>query len=825
MNNNYDSLIEKAIQSNGSATELRTCTVTYSAQNSTRAPETHLVGNTVNSSPACSRPFNPVYAESASWGFTTTQNACRRSATVQQLLKTDISTGLGNAVHQRAYQALIDHTFCSFSQEKRINILEQLDIDYKQMSSGASNFVVANISSDCKITALTAKHLNRCFNEAACIAGILMGMRPEYCFNTYPPKQGQEEATSNALDSSRIITSLAISDQLYIPEYHYMHDMAGDINQAICRLRAESGSIIYMVASRVTIEGKDVLAFGHKPAINWPLGRREMEYRSGSPVILCANPTTALDMRIAADEAQLQNSTGIIISGYLGDVDSLQMACFRGHPVIIVPDFTREGWLLVDKLVSQLKKACSEDIMIYPYPIKTANMTAEYFAKSAHSPWKDLFIDGCLDLTRVEIMSNVMRKVQASALSAHTFGTILEEVGLKANSASTAARQAEGELVIKRFSSLGAKPNLASIDYESDPTLWTIVKPGFILFIWGGSHSGKTFILFQIILGVISATSVLSFVCGGPPRKVLMIDGELTPDEFTARMRQLSGENPHLLNALEENIIALCVRDPEVGPIDILDSTFQTNLLAIIKTEGISVVTFDPLGRLGLHGLQGNTSKLFNFFNRLEAMGVAVIFVAHATKEGSGHKGDGGLEDFSKTVIRCEGRESLLRESDTNNVIQAALDRRGAMTTRIKIDKCKLPYKINESYEIYHIPPGGPMQYIKGNMRDTFRDPFADSSIFYSASTLQASSAAPICDQNRGTYNNLLTYDEIVPRLSEDQQRLWELFVGGVRLSRKNVETMLAWGEDKASNEIQSLKNMGRIKATGSGRSTKYVKA
>ncbi len=156
MNNNYDSLIEKAIQSNGSATELRTCTVTYSAQNSTRAPETHLVGNTVNSSPACSRPFNPVYAESASWGFTTTQNACRRSATVQQLLKTDISTGLGNAVHQRAYQALIDHTFCSFSQEKRINILEQLDIDYKQMSSGASNFVVANISSDCKITALTA---------------------------------------------------------------------------------------------------------------------------------------------------------------------------------------------------------------------------------------------------------------------------------------------------------------------------------------------------------------------------------------------------------------------------------------------------------------------------------------------------------------------------------------------------------------------------------------------------------------------------------------------------------------------------------------------
>lgn len=751
-------------------------------------------------------------------------DTCDRSPAVKEMLGKPYNA-LSNLLHELAYQSLVNHVFCSSGQEKRIKILKSLGIDYQDWSSDAGPFAAPNISSECNVSVLAARALNRCLNEAAYIVGCLMGMRPEFCFNTYPPKQGEEGADNGVVKHNVIPEQLIILRELYELELFYIYDMAGDVDQAICRYRAQNGTIIYMIASRSVIDKKTVLAVGCKPAINWPLGRYEIECNPGALVILCMNLTMALDMRKAAEEAHLQSNTGTIISGYLGDFESLQMACFRGHPLIIVPEFTSDGWKQVDKVASRMREAGATNIMIYPYPFKTVNMPKEYLAQSVHSPWKDRFIDGHMDLTRIEILSNAIHRVQASALLIPAFERLREEVGLVEIPKSADAHHSEGKFVVKKLSNLNAKSNLHSIDYEADPTLGIIIQPGFILFIWGGSNSGKTFVLFQLALGIASATSALSFACGGPPRKVLMIDGELTPAEFAARMTQLVGGNDVVLKALEENIVSLCVRDSEVGAIDILDSAFQNKLLELVEAVGISVVTFDPLGRLGLGSLQGKIAKLFDFFNRLEAVGVAIIFVAHATKEGSGHKGDGGLEDFSKTVIRCEGREALLKEDGSSDALQAALEHKGAMTTRITIDKCKVPYKINSATEVYHIPPGGPMCYLEGNMRDTFREPFVDSAVAHSAPSLQAAAAVPICEQDMGADDNFPVHDETVSDLSEDQQRLWELFVEGARLSRRDVETKLAWGEDKTGNELKFLKDMKLIKPGGSGRSITYTKA
>ena len=110
-------------------------------------------------------------------------------------------------------------------------------------------------------------------------------------------------------------------------------------------------------------------------------------------------------------------------------------------------------------------------------------------------------------------------------------------------------------------------------------------------------------------------------------------------------------------------------------------------------------------------------------------------------------------------------------------------------------------------------------------MRDTFREPFVDSAVAHSAPSLQAAAAVPICEQDMGADDNFPVHDETVSDLSEDQQRLWELFVEGARLSRRDVETKLAWGEDKTGNELKFLKDMKLIKPGGSGRSITYTKA
>lgn len=64
-----------------------------------------------------------------------------------------------------------------------------------------------------------------------------------------------------------------------------------------------------MIASRSVIDKKTVLAVGRKPAINWPLGRYEIECNPGARMALCMNLTMVLDMRKAAEELHLLLAT------------------------------------------------------------------------------------------------------------------------------------------------------------------------------------------------------------------------------------------------------------------------------------------------------------------------------------------------------------------------------------------------------------------------------------------------------------------------------------------------------------------------------------
>lgn len=76
--------------------------------------------------------------------------------------------------------------------------------------------------SECNVSVLAARALNRCLNEAAYIVGCLMGMRPEFCFNTYPPKQGEEGADNGVVKHNVIPEQLIILRELYELELFYI---------------------------------------------------------------------------------------------------------------------------------------------------------------------------------------------------------------------------------------------------------------------------------------------------------------------------------------------------------------------------------------------------------------------------------------------------------------------------------------------------------------------------------------------------------------------------------------------------------------------------
>lgn len=738
---------------------------------------------------------------------------------LQKIDKAGIPTCLKNCFLRDAYIAFVKHYFEMREAHGRERIVEALGGDLSTIYTLGSQLTLEKIPSDCDIIKFAVQQLNRAPIQAALVLGELQGISPQNCFERFPVST-QIEMVNDRQPITRtcIPSSLLVMGKLFSLQYvDAQHDFAGNVDHAICHYSAGQEDNFFVVAARGEIDSEVVLQVGGSQAVGWPLSRVAIVKQPTANIIFCMSLPLAMYLRKLMKTANMTD--GVIITGHLGPLAALYTQDFWGCHVNLIPDFSREGILEALGFAKMLIKAGATGVTLYPYPIATDASEATKLAVIAGSPWKSALLPKLTNLQEVEIISNYLIRLLAESLSIEAMEAMAVKLGL----VQPEEQPLPDVSPSLRITDLDDEKGETEIDFDANPLLSNIIHPGFLLFIWGGTDSGKSLIALTLAIALATGKGAFCFSNTAAPCKVLFLDGELTVEQFKARFKQLTPSTP-LRELARGNIYPMLARDSKVGRYDLLDKTFQANLIRFIVRNGITVVEVDNLITLGDKALHGREDELFNFFYEIESHGAAVIFVNHATKDNEHFKGSADIASKSQTIIQVEGRPVLARDDDASDAIKAALTNDGDAVARLNFLKCKLPPKLNEKHEVYHLPVGGTWRYVEGNAPCAV--PLPASALDVDEEIMHGDTAAALTSENaQSLLSGMPALALAESSLSHDQKCLFNLFDSEKPISRKKIEAALGWGEDKAWNELKALKIQGLIKGIGSGRSTRYIKA
>lgn len=726
---------------------------------------------------------------------------------LQDNKKAEIFIGLTNAL------------FLCLSHRQREDFLAELGNPQQNHAGSIAN---PNRFIGDDIVQFATEQLNRGRVQAALVVAELLGIKPEYCFDVVPTTRGTESDVSPYVMDIRLENEIEpiilfdfIPEKIQVGEEIYrlsffddLYSFDGSVEQKLCHYSNINKQSFLLVASSILVNierrKKKILGIGYAPAPAYPFSRVAIDKFPDALIIFPMSLHVAFHLRKICREANLDEHD-CIVSGYAGDTKTFDAHCFYGRNVILLPIFSRDGYSAAIDFASTLRNAGASDVKIYHWPIMADGMPADAMTVGSGSPWKQAFLDQKVDLNEQIAPSSFLNKIIATALSVPSFEKQLVEVGLAAQKECPPQKNAEA-LPVSTLNEIMDSPEISIDTY---PSLDLLIKPHFILFMWGGSHTGKSFILLTFILGIASGTQAFFFAGSEIPRNVLLLDGELTKDQFKQRIKQLTQNNHSLFESVNKHIRCHFAR--ETGSLDLLNPEHQKKILARIRQDNIKVLAIDNLISLADKALKGRINELFDFFYSIEREGAAVIFVNHATKDNYDFKGPSNIRDKSQTIIHIEGRTTLIDDENSSEAVKYALKNSEDIVVRLNFEKCKLPPNLNEKYGIYHLPVNGNWNYLEGNVPvDT---PLCVTTLGDDETDDKTSSA--------GDLNN---NDSSLCNLTEDQQALYKLFLRGERFSRAEVQEHFQWREDKAGNELRALKSSQLITALGSGSKTTYRK-
>lgn len=660
------------------------------------------------------------------------------------------------------------------------------------------------------IVQFATEQLDRRRIQAARIVGEMLGIKPEYCFDAFPSTKNTnlENEMEPFFLSEFIPPKIQIDNNIYmLSDVDKQYSFDGTVDQKICYYSNANNESFLLIAPSIIVNverrKEKFIGIGYAPAKAWPFSRVAIDNFPSSPIIFPMSLYVAFHLRKMCREAKFNDLDGIV-SGHFGNIDALDLHCFSGRKVILLAEFSREGYAKANEFASKIQSSVM-DVRIYPWPIMAAGMSADAMTAGPGSTWKQAFLDQKVDLNEQIAPSSFLNKIITTALSVPSFEKQLVEVGLAAQKECPPQKNAEA-LPVSTLNEIMDSPEISIDTY---PSLDLLIKPHFILFMWGGSHTGKSFILLTFILGIASGTQAFFFAGSKIPRNVLLLDGELTKDQFKQRIKQLTQNHHSLFESVNKHIRCHFAR--ETGSLDLLNPEHQKTILARIRQDNIKVLAIDNLISLADKALKGRINELFDFFYSIERAGAAVIFVNHATKDNYDFKGPSNIRDKSQTIIHIEGRKTLIDDENSSEAVKYALKNSEDIVVRLNFDKCKLPPNLNEKYGIYHLPMNGNWNYLEGNVP-------VDTPLC--VTTLDDDETD---DQNL-SIEDFNDADSLFSDLTKDQQALYKQFLCREKVSRADVQAHFKWGEDKAGNELKALKEKELIVRVGSGRSTMYKK-
>lgn len=673
-----------------------------------------------------------------------------------------------------AFKALLEWHYARASSDQRLRICSEFGFPYivqpKQL--------IERVSKSLNVPALAA----------VCVLGKCMRVTPEYAFDVFPVSE-RMSIPSNTKPIEEIPESLTVGGAQYtLRRTDWQYDFAGFVEQAVCQYQNGQGQSFCLVAARYEVEGRygmTRLSIGHAPAFAYLLGRTDIDRGRGATVILPLSLDIALELRaLTADSRALQANHEFIISGLVGG--SVAMKCTElspllYHRVILIPEFHREGLLAVDDVVSLCQKAGAAEVSIYPWPL--------FLKEPAHATtaWGEGFQGHGTRLDMEESPFLLLKKIEQDAVTPSDFHHILEEYGILATEKNTHDASHPTAITVKHLKEL----KQGNVDEQQFlPDLGRMFSVGQISLLWGPSNSGKSLVAQTIALALASGSPAFSIKNYSEPRRVLLIDGELTEEELRSRVEQLASVHADFV---EKNLLFSSMRGASVENSNIISDDFANELCKTVRDNDIQVVIIDNLITLASSATHGNDDTLFALIRNIERSGAAVIIVHHSTKRGDAFKGSSNLGSKSQNVIQVDGRDTLMADEELEAELWEALASDGAVV-RLRWQKCKTAPMMEGKTLGFYLPLGGTWKSVSDEME-------AVSSISVVSGADEAS-------------------------MPDDESRVMKLFSENrVQIKRRDVEACLRCGEDKAGTILNNLKKKGMIRAVGGGRSTAYRKA
>jgi hypothetical protein len=703
------------------------------------------------------------------------------------------------------FRALVEFEFSMLPEGEKIEVVRKLGHDGINTWRRDRRWNVVKGQEYDSIITLAVMLLIRDRNKAALVVGSMLGMKPEYCFRTYPQKDDIPSALPlhNPQVKEQIPKQLLVLDRNYeLDVIHYMRDFRGNKEHAICYYvdSADPQNSFFLPATRVEVDGNPTLTIGMVPVPARLYARAQMAQLEGATVLFCQDTRIAMELSRLANEARLFEREGIIITGCYGGADAvpaLKLNDLAGHVVVLLLEPTREALNDAPNLAKRCEKAGAASVSIYPWSVTVGDdlVCAE---SSNQDQWKAKLFLQAEHLDEIERPSRFVRTICNRALSISDYKKYIIDIGVVSASRECSEGPTESNVVEEiRFFSLG---EISDDNLEDDGplTLEQIFNPENSSVVWGPAGSAKSWLVDEVVIGYSTGTEAFG-IPAIRSHVVLILDGEISPQMRKEHLVQLLQNRPEAVELANKNIHIM----PPMANFRRFDEAYADMLIPKLKLMKVELLIIDNLQALDPKAGKHSSDKLNRFIQKLEYHGIAVIIVHHSDKEGTSYKGPTDLTDLAQNVFKLEGRKQVCMLKSNSDQVKMACEE-GGPVIRLTVEKTKI-CGLEDCSIIYHLPMFGVWEWLEGELNSVSRAlPGSNSS---DSTTDEAD--CPLVETAK------------LVDLSPDEEKVC-VALRDRKSTRSELETVTGFKTDKLGGILRKLVRKNLVEKEGVGKATYY---
>ena len=727
------------------------------------------------------------------------------SSEVKHLLRKcnslDLHSDLRSRTKAGIYKGLVECEFSKLTEHNRAQLFAKLGGCSDENWLDRDGRISWNGNKFDSVLSLASAMLNISPLEAALIVGHLLGIKPEFCFRTYPVELAYSPTVPGPYTSvqEHIPNRLTVDKHVYqLQDTEYLKDFRGIREQAVFHYVDVANPLFnfFLIASRVEINGTFAQKIG-ATAVPARLYSRVMMAQHGSAtVLLIHDMRIAKEFRAIARESLLLDHTNIIVSGCYGGASALAALDFKdlaGHPVVIIPEPTADGLRGVVDWAKHCEKNGATSVSVYPRPITVSACCSSVPTNSAsweRDLWKQAV---CLD--DIELPSKFARDLCANSIPIPDYPKWLNTIGLVADAVEDAVLDLESEDGIN-FTRLGDIPDAG--DDDGPITLESFFNRDNASGIWGPTDVAKTWFIDEVAVGLSTGTPAFG-IPALRPHVVCIMDGENSIRNKKKRCDQLLQNRLEVAELASKNLHIL----PPIGNFKRFDSEYADVLIPKLQKIKAEMLIIDNLQSLDSKAGKYGSDNLNKFISKLKFNGIAVMIVHHSDKEGINYKGPTDFVDLTQNVFKLEGRKQLRSLLQDNIKLKDACDE-GGPVIRVTVEKCKI-CGVSDRFIIYHLPKNGTWRWLEGSLIPT-------PSILPEDGR-DESELEDVAD----AVGNPSEMDDLSP----DEEKVCKALLG-YKHTRTDLEKLTGLKADKLGGILRKLVGCGRVKKEGIGKATYY---